>query len=207
MAKASRVFVMDAESTGRKKCIDETVRDGNVRLKWSSLLARLLPVFESPRGQWLLASSPTCPARYETPVESALPTGGRFLIWVIDIQGRRTAMSDTVPSKEQKLRRLGFLRVPLFRLLAINLAAGTALAVFLVGGLLALNPSGLRDLILADRSPGTALGLLLFGFVVTFGSTAMGTAIMAAGQRKADDETPRGRPRLVAQASTRPVRH
>ena len=71
-----------------------------------------------------------------------------------------------------------FWRVPLFRLLAINLAAGTVLAALLVGGLLALNPAGLRDLIFADSSPGTALGLLLFGFVVTFGSAAMGTAIM-----------------------------
>ena len=108
-------------------------------------------------------------------------------------------MSDTVRGKKQTSHRLAVLRVPLFRLLAINLAAGMALAVLLVGGLLALNPFGLRDLIFADSSPGTALGLLLFGFIVTFGSTAMGTAIMAAGQRKADDETPRGPPRLAAQ--------
>ena len=100
-------------------------------------------------------------------------------------------MPDDMRSKEQTPHRFGLLRVPLFRLLAINLAAGTALAVLLVGGLLALNPSGLRDLILADRSPGTALGLLLFGFVVTFGSTVMGSAIMATGQRE-DDEDPSG---------------
>ena len=57
-------------------------------------------------------------------------------------------------------RRFSFLRVPLFRLLANNLAAGMAVAALLVGGLLPLNPGGLRDLILADNSPGTALGLL-----------------------------------------------
>ncbi len=108
-------------------------------------------------------------------------------------------MLDDERSKGQKPRRLGFLRVPLFRLLAINLAAGMAVAALLVGGLLALNPSGLRDLIFADSSPGTALGLLLFGFVVTFGSAAMGTAIMATGMRQVDDETPRGPPRLAAQ--------
>jgi hypothetical protein len=68
------------------------------------------------------------------------------------------------------------LRVPLFRLLAINLAAGTAVAVLLLGGLLALNPHGLRDLIFADRSPATAIGLLLFGLLITFGSTAMAAA-------------------------------
>jgi len=74
------------------------------------------------------------------------------------------------------------LRQPLFRLLAINLAAGIVVATLLLGGLLAVNPLHLRELIFADDSPGTALGLLLFGFVVTFGSAAMGTAIMAMGQ-------------------------
>jgi hypothetical protein len=108
-------------------------------------------------------------------------------------------MSDILPSKEQKSFRLAFLRLPLFRLLAINLAAGMAVAALLVGGLLLLNPFNLRDLIFADSSPGTALGLLLFGFVVTFGSAAMGTAIMATGLRQTEDETPRGPPRLVAQ--------
>lgn len=77
-------------------------------------------------------------------------------------------------------RRL--LRQPLFRLLAINLAAGMLVATLLLGGLLWANPLHLRELILADNSPGTALGLLLFGFVITFGSAAMGTAIMAMGQ-------------------------
>lgn len=98
--------------------------------------------------------------------------------------------------RTQPRRRLGFLRVPLFRLLAINLAAGVAIAALVVGGLLALNPGGLRHLIFADASPGTALGLLLFGFVVTFGSAAMGTAIMAMG-RVADDRR-RGPPAPVA---------
>ncbi len=101
--------------------------------------------------------------------------------------------------------RFAFLCVPLFRLLAINLAAGIAVAVLLVGGLLVLNPFGLRDLIFADNSPGTALGLLLFGFVVTFGSAAMGTAIMAMGT-PAEDAGPRGgRPPLAGQESTRRV--
>jgi hypothetical protein len=78
---------------------------------------------------------------------------------------------------------------PLLRLLAINLAIGAAAAVLLLGGLIALNPDRLRDLILADSSPLTALGLLLFGFLITFGSVAMGTAIMAIG-RSDDDGTP-----------------
>jgi len=104
-------------------------------------------------------------------------------------------MSDnTKPS-----RRFEFWRSPLARLLAINLAAGVAAAVLLVGGLLWLNPGGLRHLIFTDRSPLTALGLLLFGFIVTFGSTAMGSAIMAMGKREADDDERRGGKRLAAQ--------
>ena len=106
-------------------------------------------------------------------------------------------MNET-PDRAQPSRRFGFLRVPLFRLLAINLAIGVALAALVVGGLLALNPGGLRHLIFADASPGTALGLLLFGFVVTFGSAAMGTAIMTMG-RAADDERRRGSPAPVAE--------
>lgn len=104
------------------------------------------------------------------------------------------------PDRAPPPRGFGFLRVPLFRLLAINLAAGVTMATLVVGGLLALNPGGLRHLIFADASPGTALGLLLFGFVVTFGSAAMGTAIMAMG-RAADDEKRRGPPAPVAQPS------
>jgi hypothetical protein len=107
-------------------------------------------------------------------------------------------MTDPRQSEHRAPRRFRLFRVPLFRLLAINLAAGVVLAVLLVGGLLWLNPGGLRHLILADNSPGTALGLLLFGFVVTFGSTAMGTAIMAMG-RAADHDKRRGRPAPVAQ--------
>ena len=73
-------------------------------------------------------------------------------------------------------------RQPLFRLLTVNLAIGVSVAALMLGGLLVLNPHGLRDLIVADRSPFVAVGLLLFGLVVTSGSVAMGTAIMMIGQ-------------------------
>ena len=81
-------------------------------------------------------------------------------------------------------------RTPLFRLLAINLAVGISIAALLIGGLLWLDLGGLRHLILADRAPAVALGLLLFGFVVTFGSAVMGSAIMAMGRR--ENDRPRG---------------
>ena len=74
-------------------------------------------------------------------------------------------------------------RQPLLRLLAINLLAGLAVAVLMLGGLLALNPGNLRELLFADRLPGAALGLLMFGFFITFGSAAMGSAIMMLGRK------------------------
>jgi hypothetical protein len=114
-------------------------------------------------------------------------------------------MPDEMRSKKQMPQTFGFLRVPLFRLLAINLAAGTAVAALLVGGLLALNPFSLRDLIFADSAPGTALGLLLFGFIVTFGSAAMGTAIMATGQRQTGDDESHGPLLRVAQPKSRSI--
>lgn len=76
---------------------------------------------------------------------------------------------------------MSLFREPLFRLLAVNLAIGSATAVLVAAGLLALNFQGLRDLILTDSSPGIALGLLVFGFIITFGSAAMGAAIMTIG--------------------------
>jgi hypothetical protein len=111
-------------------------------------------------------------------------------------------MPNHTRENDKPSRGFRFRRTPLFRLLAINLAAGVAVAVLLVGGLLLLDPGGLRHLIFADRTPGIALGLLLFGFIVTFGSAAMGSAIMAAGRREGDDDAPRG-PRLAAQEFSR----
>lgn len=84
------------------------------------------------------------------------------------------------------------LRLPLFRLLAINLATGISAAVLMLGGLLLINPFHLRDLIFEDSAGGIAAGLLLFGFVITFGSTAMGTAIMTLpGRTPNPGEPPR----------------
>jgi hypothetical protein len=85
---------------------------------------------------------------------------------------------------------LPLLRIPLFRLLAINLAIGAGTAMLLVGGLLWLSPGHLRELIFADREPGIALLVLLGSFVVTFGSAAMGSAIMLQGRK--DDDGQRG---------------
>ncbi|MGL3106697.1 hypothetical protein [Bradyrhizobium sp. BR 1432] len=96
--------------------------------------------------------------------------------------------------------RRALLRIPLFRLLAINLAIGACAAALLVGGLLWLNPGHLRELIFADRSPGIALALLLACFLITFGSAAMGSAIMAQGRKEERSGHDRGHgSRLAAQ--------
>lgn len=91
-------------------------------------------------------------------------------------------------------------RQPLIRLLVINCAAGVGAALLMLGGLLALNPGNLRALIFADRMGAVALGLLLFGLVVTFGSVAMGTAIMALGREHERDSGKGGKPEAVRAA-------
>jgi hypothetical protein len=63
--------------------------------------------------------------------------------------------------------------------LALNLAAGVGTTVPMLGGLMALNPQHLRELIFADQLPGAAW--VLFGLIIIFGSATMGSAIMALG--------------------------
>jgi len=67
---------------------------------------------------------------------------------------------------------------PLLRQLRLNLLFGVAVAILAVGGLLLLDVSGLRHLILSDQSPALALAMLLCGFVFTFGGGVIGTAMM-----------------------------
>lgn len=114
------------------------------------------------------------------------------------MQDKAQAGQKAGQKSSQDYRGFGMLRAPLLRLLAINLAIGIAAAALLVGGLLILNPGGLRHLIFTDRSPLVAVGLLLFGFIVTFGSAAMGSAVMAMGLRE-EENRPHGPGRLVRQ--------
>jgi hypothetical protein len=91
-------------------------------------------------------------------------------------------------------------RHPLFRFLAVHLGFGLVVATIAIAGLIGFDLFGLRRLILADQSPVLALVLLVGGFVVTFSSTVMGTAIMALGRRHDDGATPTAEPtdRLAA---------
>ena len=74
------------------------------------------------------------------------------------------------------------LQLPLFRLLAINLIIGAIVAVLMIAGLLALNPLNIRHMIFSDREPAAVIAVLVFDFFITFGSAAMGTAVMALGR-------------------------
>ena len=74
------------------------------------------------------------------------------------------------------------LQLPLFRLLAINLVIGAIVAVLMIAGLLLLNPLNIRHMIFSDREPAAVIAVLVFDFFITFGSAAMGTAIMALGR-------------------------
>lgn len=69
--------------------------------------------------------------------------------------------------------------VRLLKLLARNLAIGSLVAVGTVGGLVASDAHGLRGLLARDNDPLVATLLLVFGFVITLGSAAMGAAIMS----------------------------
>ena len=84
--------------------------------------------------------------------------------------------------------------MPLLRLLGINCAAGTAVALIAVGGLLLLNGQ-LRALIFSDHSPAVPLVLLAGGFIVTF-ERRDGHRDHAARQRVALISWPRLRPAL-----------
>jgi hypothetical protein len=75
---------------------------------------------------------------------------------------------------------------PLHRLLAINAILGAILGLAAVSVVFALDIGHLRALVFRDEISFAALALLAGGFVVTFSSVLMGTAIM--GMRGPDDD-------------------
>jgi hypothetical protein len=86
---------------------------------------------------------------------------------------------------------------PLLRLLAWNLAAGAAIAVALSAAVLVFDIGHLRSLIVGSDDPVVPVLLLVFGFLVTFGSVAMGTAVMAIGSNREEGGGGRGGLRLI----------
>lgn len=66
----------------------------------------------------------------------------------------------------------------LIRFLLINAGIGASVAVGVVATLILTDTQSLGRLIWADQDPAVAVLLLVFGFVITLGSAAMGAAIM-----------------------------
>lgn len=73
---------------------------------------------------------------------------------------------------------LPFNKSQLLRLLSRNLAFGVLAGWMTLALMLANNTGGLYDVVFGSANPFLPLVLLAFGFTVTFGSLAMGAAIM-----------------------------
>ncbi|MGA9764733.1 MAG: hypothetical protein WBQ49_08700, partial [Rhodomicrobium sp.] len=74
------------------------------------------------------------------------------------------------------------------RFLLVNCAIGVAGGWTLLAALLATDTAHLRTLILNEASPAIPVLLLATGFAVTFGSAAMGAAVMALRPGDEDDK-------------------
>jgi len=74
----------------------------------------------------------------------------------------------------------------LVRFLLVNCAIGIAAGWTLLAALIATDTAGLRTLIWNESSPAIPIVLLAAGFAITFGSAAMGAAVMA--MRWEDDD-------------------
>jgi hypothetical protein len=86
-------------------------------------------------------------------------------------------------------------RDPLHRLLFINGIVGAGLALVFVAALLLFNVAGLADLLLKDGQPALVVGIMAFGFVITFSSLMMGSAVMMQSDKdddKGDDDKGHG---------------
>jgi hypothetical protein len=87
------------------------------------------------------------------------------------------------------------LRDPLLRLVVLNALGGMVLGVFCVGAILLLDVAGIRGLIMRSDLALPAIGLLLGGFAVTFGSVVAGTAVMSV-KSEGEEPGPKGGTRV-----------
>jgi hypothetical protein len=90
---------------------------------------------------------------------------------------------------------------PVLSLVAINAAGGAAVALLMVGAILLLDIGHLGTLIAGSDQPVLPVALLTAGFVVTFSSVAMGSAIMRIG--RGEDRSGGGTPVPVPVRATR----
>lgn len=89
-----------------------------------------------------------------------------------------------------------FARNPLLRLLAVNALVGAAVSVVLLAGLILTDSHGIGRLILGSEGGWLGAALLLFGFLVTFPSVAMGVALMSLKSDDDEDDDGDGAPVL-----------
>lgn len=75
---------------------------------------------------------------------------------------------------------------PVLRLLLVNGIGGAAIALALVAAILLLDIGHLGTLVAGYDVPIVPLALLVGGFVITFSSVAMGSAIMRLGHSEDD---------------------
>jgi len=94
------------------------------------------------------------------------------------------------------------MRSPLLRFLLHHCLIGIASGWLVLGGLLASNAMGLRDLIFTSNHWLEAMVLLLVFFAITFGSLAMGTGVMMMSDTDEGPKKPR-RIRLGDRLGTR----
>ena len=104
------------------------------------------------------------------------------------------------------LRRAGRALPAHVRFLLGHAAIGIGIAFLFVAALLALDIAGLRGLMLQGADGTLALALLVFGTSVTFGSAAMGAAVMGLGAAPKPPRTPRTRLPLISAAQPVPAR-
>ena len=80
------------------------------------------------------------------------------------------------------MRRINLSIMELIRYVLPHWLAGCAAGVIAATALVATNLGSLRDLMWNAQGGWLAFVLLAFGFVVTFGSIAIGVAIMGLGE-------------------------
>ena len=82
-------------------------------------------------------------------------------------------------------RRRHWRLLELVRFIVLPGLAGAIAGLVALAGLLALDVGSLRTLVLGPAGGIVPLGMLCAGFVITFGSAAIGAAVMAMGDTDA----------------------
>ena len=81
---------------------------------------------------------------------------------------------------------------PVLRMIVVHWALGAVLGVFCAAMLLALDPMGLRTLLMRSDAMIPGLVMLFVGFASTFGGVVAATAVMFEKKDDDDDEPPSG---------------